>query len=371
MASTIAEIDANCLRYNLNRIKAITNHKSKILAMVKANAYGHSMLDVARIFRQENVEYLGVAVVKEARELRNHGDTGKILVVVSPEPDDADFFIDNNVETAFSSFKILKCFAKRAAERNTTITGHLYIDTGMHRDGISYQRALEFMEFVKEHPQIKIVGLMSHLSTADMPELNFANEQLSIFENTRKLLAEHGFTFQYYHIANSSAILNYPNSHYNLVRPGISLYGHMPTAEMARRMQLKPAMRWKSKVMLIKDVKRGGTVGYGMTYIASQDTKVAVIPIGYADGLPRSLSNNFQCLINGKRYNNVGSICMDEFMVDVGNNFDINICDEVVILGKQGDNEILPYELASKINSIPYEITSCVSGRVKKILINE
>jgi alanine racemase len=212
---------------------------------------------------------------------------------------------------------------------------------------------------------------MSHLATADMPELDFAQKQIEIFEQTRKLLAENNFTFQYYHLANSSAILNYPISHYNLVRPGISLYGHMPTFEMAEKMQLKPALKWKSKVMLIKEVKKGGTVGYGMTYIAQKDTKVAVVPVGYADGLPRSLSNNFQCLINGKRYNNVGSVCMDEFMVDVGNDYSVNLCDEVVILGKQKNNEILPYELANKINSIPYELTSCISGRVKKIIINE
>ena len=137
MAITVAEIDANCIRHNLKIIRKLTNDKSAILAMVKANGYGHSMLDVARVFRKEKVEYLGVAIVEEARKLRENGDLGKILVMVSPEPKDADFFIDNNVETAFSSFKILEHFAKRAAERNSTITGHLYLDTGMHRDGIS------------------------------------------------------------------------------------------------------------------------------------------------------------------------------------------------------------------------------------------
>ena len=371
MAITVAEIDANCIRHNLKIIRELTNGKSSILAMVKANGYGHSMLDVARVFRKEKVEYLGVAIVEEARKLRENGDLGKILVMVSPEPKDADFFIDNNVETAFSSFKILEHFAKRAAERNSTITGHLYLDTGMHRDGISCERALEFMEFVRKNPQIQIVGLMTHLATADMPEIDFANVQISLFEKTRKMLADKGFNFKYCHVANSAGILNYPEAHYNLVRPGISLYGHMPTAEMAKQIDLKPVMRWTSKVMLIKDIKKGSTVGYGMTYIAPKDTKIAIIPVGYGDGLLRSLSNNYQCLINGKRYNNVGSICMDEFMVDLGSGEDVKLCDEVVILGQQGNEEILPYEIADKTNSIPYEITSNVSGRVKKILVNE
>ncbi len=371
MAITVAEIDANCIRHNLEIIKNLTKRNSSILAMVKANAYGHSMLDVARVFRKEEVEYLGVAVVEEAKALRANGDKGKILVMVSPEPDDADFFIDNNVETAFSSFNILRYFAQRAKERNATITGHLYIDTGMHRDGISCDRTLEFMKFVNENPQIKIVGLMTHLATADMPEINFAEKQISLFEKTRKILLENGFKFQYYHVANSAGILNYPNSHYNLVRPGISLYGYMPTAEMAKKMNLKPAMRWQSKVMLIKKISKGSTVGYGMTYIAPRDTYIAIIPVGYGDGLQRSLSNNFQCLIKGKRYNNVGSICMDEFMVDLGEETDVKLSDEIVLLGKQGSEEILPYEYSDKINSIPYEITCDVSGRVKKILINE
>ena len=369
MAITLAEVDANCLRHNLQIIRKKTNGAA-VLAMVKADGYGHSMLKVAKVFRKEKVEYLGVAVIDEAIKLRKNGDIGKILVMVSPEPTDADLFIDHNIETAFSSFQILKAFAKRASERNTIITGHLYLDTGMHRDGIACEDAIEFMQYVQKNPQIKIIGLMTHLATADMPEVDFAKRQIELFEKTREKLASSGFVFNYYHAANSSAILNYPQSHYNLVRPGISLYGYMPTEEMAIEMQLRPAMKWKSKVMLIKEVKRGGTVGYGLTYIADKDTKIAVVPIGYADGLPRSLSNNFQCLIKNKRYNSVGSVCMDEFMIDIEDS-DVKLCDEVVLLGSQGAEEILPYELATKVNSIPYEIISNVNGRVKKILVNE
>ncbi len=369
MAITVAEINANCIRHNLQQIRRQTNN-TPVLAMVKANAYGHSMVDCARVLRKQDVEYLGVAVIDEALALRQAGDIGKILVMVSPEPTDADLFINNSIETAFSSFQILKAFAKRAAERNTKIYGHLYIDTGMNRDGIPHAESLKFMQYIKDNPQIEIIGLMTHLATADMPEEDLADKQLAIFEQVKDELHKNGFHFKYYHAANSSAILNYPKAHYNLVRPGISLYGYMPNIKMAQRMDLQPAMKWKSKVMLIKDVKKGGTVGYGLKYIAPKDTRIAVIPVGYGDGIYRSLSNNFQCLINGKRFDSVGSICMDEFMVDLGN-ADVNICDEVILLGRQGDNEILPYELADKVNSIPYEITTNTFGRTKKIMINE
>lgn len=367
MAISIAEISETHLRHNLKMIQQRIGNAS-VLAMVKADSYGHGMLEIAKLYRQEKVKYLGVALITEALQLRQNGDNGKILVMVSPEPNDADLFIDFNIETAFSSFEILQAFEKRAREREEKICGHLYIDTGMHRDGVSPEDAVAFMDYIKNKPNIEIVGLMTHLATADMPEINFAAQQIERFEKVRQNLESSGYTFKHIHCANSCGILNYPNAHYTMVRPGIALYGYMPNAAMARQFNLKPALTWKSKIMLIKNVQKGDFIGYSKTYVASHDMTIAVVPAGYADGLPRNLSNRFQCLIGGKRCQSVGSVCMDEFMVDITNH-DVNIGDEVVIMGKQGEEEVSVYELAELSYSIPYERTSAIGNRIKRVMV--
>ena len=371
MAITIAEINTKNIEHNLQKIRNKTKN-NYILAIVKANAYGHGIIEVSKFLRTQNVEYLGVALIHEAVKIRQAGDNGKILVMVSPEPQDADLFIDYNIETAFSSFEILKSFEKRAIERDVIIYGHLYVDTGMHRDGMAIEDAVPFMDYVKDKPNIKITGLMTHLATADMPDIAFGNKQLERFENVRKELDSLGHKFKYIHCSNSAGVLNYPSAHYNMVRPGISIYGMMSNKKMAEEMDLKPVLSWKSKVMHCVNVPKGDYIGYSNSpaypYFAKSDMVVAVVPLGYADGLPRSLTNKFQCLINGKRFNSVGSICMDEFMVDITDS-NVKQGDEVVIIGKQGDEEITVYELAELAHSIPYERTATISDRVKRVLV--
>ena len=370
MAITIAEINTKNICHNLQMIRNKTKDKY-ILAMIKANAYGHSMIDVSKFLRTQNVEYLGVALIHEAVKIRQTGDNGKILVMVSPEPSDADLFIDYNIESAFSSFEILKAFEKRARERDVIIYGHLYVDTGMHRDGMAIEDAIPFMDYVNNNPNIKITGLMTHLATTDMPDINFGDKQIERFENVRKELDRLGYSFKYIHCSNSAGILNYPSAHYNMVRPGISIYGLMSNKKMADEMNLKPVLSWKSKVMHCVNVPKGDYIGYSNSpaypYFAKKDMVIAVVPSGYADGLPRNLTNKLQCLINGKRFNSVGSICMDEFMVDITDS-DVKQGDDVVIIGKQGDDEITVYELAKLADSIPYERTSAISDRVKRVM---
>jgi alanine racemase len=367
MAIAIAEISTENIRHNLQMIRQHT-HSANILAMVKANGYGHSMLDVSRFLRTLEVEYLGVAFIDEALKIRRAGDKGKILVCVSPEPSDVDFFIDYNIEIAFSSFDILYAFEKRATEREVIIHGHLYVDTGMHRDGMSIEDALIFMDIVNEMPYVKIVGLMTHLATADMPEIDFADKQIERFEYLKKELTSRGFSFKYIHAANSSAVANYPQSHNNLVRPGIAIYGCMPNEMLAHKLNLKPVLTLKSKIMHILFVPQGDCIGYSNKYVAPRDMQIAVVPVGYADGIPRNLTNRFQCLIKGRRFGSVGSICMDEFMVDITDS-DVKQGDEVVIIGRQGDEEISIYELATLSYSIPYERTAAISDRVKRVII--
>jgi alanine racemase len=366
MRYTVAELDESNLRHNISQIKKFAPNSS-IVAMVKANAYGHGIEHCAKILREEGVEYLGFAFVDEAIEVRQMGDNGKMIVLVSAQEDEIDKYLDYNIETTFSSFDIARLFAERAKVRNHTVFAHLFVDTGMHRDGVAPGEALKFIEKVEKLGNIQIIGICSHLSTADSDDLGFAWEQMELFNRTVEHIESKGYKFKYKHLSNSAGLVNIPCKACNLVRPGISLYGLMSTQELAQKMGLKPVLSLKSRVQLIKPVKKGETVGYSLKYIAEKDTNVAVVPIGYGDGLLRNLSNKMQCLINGKRYNQIGTICMDECMFDIGND-DIRQLDEVVLIGKQGSEEITVYEIAEIAGTISYEVTTLITKRVPRII---
>ncbi len=366
MRYTVAELDESNLHHNISQIKKFAPNSS-IVAMVKANAYGHGIEYYAKILRNEGIEYLGFAFVDEAIEVRNLGDSGKMIVLVSAQEDEIDKYLEFNIETTFSSFDIARLFSEKAKAQSKTVFAHLFVDTGMHRDGVAPEQALKFIEKAEEFGNIKIIGICSHLSTADSDDLGFALEQMELFNRTIEYIESKGYKFKYKHLSNSAGLVNIPCKACNLVRPGISLHGLMSTPELAKKMDLRPVLSWKSKVQLIKPVKKGETVGYSLKYIAEKDTNVAVVPIGYGDGLLRNLSNRMQCLINGKRYNQIGTICMDECMFDIGND-NVGVLDEVVLIGKQGSEEISVYEIAELAGTITYEVTTLITKRVPRII---
>lgn len=367
MRLTRVEISESNLRFNIQKIKSLSTN-SKITAMVKANAYGHGLRLYIPILRSASIEYLGFAFLDEAIEARDCGDKGNVMVLVSASENEAEAFLDFNLETVFSSVDILKVFNEKAKVRGMVTNAHLFIDTGMHRDGVSPDKALDFMKVASQMSNVNIIGICSHLSTSDSEDLTFAHKQLSLFNQTVNKLENEGFTFKYRHISNSAGLLNVPCSECNLVRPGISFHGLMGDQSLAKRMSLRPTLEWKSKVQLIQSVNRGESVGYSLKWIADKDTNVAVIPIGYGDGLLRTLTNRMKVLINGKFYPQVGTICMDEMMVDIGND-NVSIYDEVVIIGKQGTNEITIYDHAEMAGTISYEISSLITSRVPRILV--
>lgn len=367
MRFTVAQINSSNLRHNISQIKKFAPN-SLIVAMVKANAYGHGIEHYWKILRQEGIEYLGFAFIDEALQVRSLGDTGKMIVLVSAQEDEIEKYIEYNVETTFSSLDIARLFSEKAKKLGRKVKAHLFIDTGMHRDGVSPTEALQFIEKATELPNIEIIGICSHLSTADSDDLNFAYEQMELFNKTIEQIEQKGYYFKYKHLSNSAGLVNIPCKACNLVRPGISLHGIMSTPELAEKMSLRPVLSLKSRVQLVKPLNKGETVGYSLKYIADRDTNVAVVPIGYGDGLLRTLTNKMQCLINGKRYNQIGTICMDECMFDIG--FDnVKPMDEVVIIGRQGDQEITVYELANLAGTITYEITTLITNRVPRLLV--
>jgi len=366
MRFTVAELSESNLRHNVSQIKKFAPNSS-IVAMVKANAYGHGIEKYWRILRSEYVEYLGFAFVDEALEVRQMGDDGKMMVLVNAQEDEIEKYIEYNIEPTISSFEILHLFSEKARQANKTVKAHLFIDTGMHRDGIHPVDTLKFTSVAQNLPNLELIGICSHLSTAD-DDIDFAREQMELFIKTIKKIEETGFKFKYKHLSNSAGLVNIPCKECNLVRPGISLHGIMSSNELAEKMYLKPVLSLKSRVQLVKQVNKGETVGYSKKFIADKDTNVAVVPIGYGDGLFRSLTNRMQCLINGKRYKQIGTICMDECMFDIGNDY-VKIGDEVVIIGKQGNDEITVYELSNLAGTIPYEITTLITQRVPRLLV--
>ncbi len=367
MRLTIAEISVSRIRHNINQIKKFARSAS-IVAMIKANAYGHGVGIYTKIAREEGIEYLGFAFIEEAIEVRNFGDNGKIIVLVSADANDINLYFDYSIETCFSSIEILRKFGEEAGARRQIIHGHLFVDTGMHRDGLNPSDCLEFMKIAAEYPYLEIVGICSHLSTADEPDSAFGQNQMDTFSHTIEELELNNFHIKYKHILNSAGLANYNCEECNMVRPGISLHGIMGDKPHADKMNLLPTLSLKSKVILTKPLLTGNSVGYSMKFIAEKDTHVAVVPIGYGDGILRSLTNKMQCLINGKRYNQIGSICMDEAMFDIGSD-NVKVGDEVVIIGTQGNDEITVYELADLIGTIPYEVTTLITGRVPRVAV--
>ncbi|MEI6090679.1 MAG: alanine racemase [bacterium] len=368
MRATRAYINLKNLEDNIEAIRKEIP-ESEILTVIKANAYGHGAVEIARALRRININYIGVAFPEEGAALRESGDLGEIVCIVPCRKDDVSILLNYNIQTAIFDIDILKYYSNYAIANGKVITAHLFINTGMNRDGIRWDKAVEFMELAKSHKGVKIIGLMTHYATSDFRERSFALGQLKDFNTAYEELKKAGFRFQFVHSANSGAIANLPESYYNMIRMGISVYGLMPEEELLDQIPLKPVLELKSEVLAIQEVKSGETVGYSFQYFARNDTRIAIVPIGYGDGYRRSLGNKAQCLINGKRYSVVGSVCMDQIFVEIFQD-KIKVGDEVVLIGKQGNEFISVYELANFAGTIPYEITTGISSRVPRIIVD-
>ncbi len=379
MRRTIAEINVRNLIHNIKQIRNKAQ-RAEILGIVKANAYGHGAVEIANILRNEGVNYLGIAYPEEGVELRQNGDEGEIIVVVPDSKHEADTIAEYNMQTVVASLDILSTLSDAAIRHNKIIKTHLFIDTGMRRDGIRPKDAVGFMKRSRKLKGIEMVGILTHLGFAESEDPEYYSYQLRAFNKCLAELKSAGFEFQIIHAANSAGISNIPNAVYNMVRPGFAMYGCMPVEKLAIEMNLKPVLSLKTEVLFIKNVFEGDSVGYGHNWTAAAKTRIAILPLGYGDGYQVALSNKAQCLINGKRYNIIGSICMDQCMVEIGVGEDadnmsdnIKVGDEVVIIGSQGGHSggdsITVYELAEKAGTIPYEITTGILKRVPRVLV--
>lgn len=364
MRPTRIEISRHSLEQNAAYFRSIAPGK-KIIAVVKANAYGHGMELVASVL-EPVVDAFGVAFAEEGAALRSIGVTKPILVLMTPTASDVDAIIEYDLDVVACTLDVMECLDIVAARFRRRVRCHLYVDTGMHRDGVSPEEVPAFVEACARLEHVELVGLCTHFARSDDRDCQMTTRQNQLFAGVLDELQKKGYHFRWIHAANTGAALQHPATHYSALRIGIGLYGIAPGQTSAPRLQ--PVLRLVTKVTALRSVRAGETVSYGTYYTATRDTTVATIPIGYGDGYVRMLTGSAECLIGGKRYPIVGAICMDECMVDVGSD-PIALGDEVVLIGQQGNQCITACEIADRLGTIPYEVTTLLGIRPERILV--
>ena len=358
-SKTIAEIDLDALSYNFRIVKRKTGNKA-VIAVVKANAYGHGAVNVSKHLLKEGAAMLGVAFTSEAIELREAGIRAPIIIFF--DRDNIGAWIKYNLTPTVFDLATAKKISAEAQKHNRCVSVHVKVDTGMGRIGFDIGNAPDSIEKIASLKNIRLEGIMSHFSDADLKDKSFATKQLKSFTGLILSLKEKDIPFKFCHIANSAAVQLIPESHLNMVRPGIMLYGYGYSGVD----NLKPVLSLKSRILFLKKVPRGTPISYGRTFITKRESIVATIPVGYADGYSRKLSNCGEVLINGKRAPVAGRVCMDTFMVDVTNIPSVKNNDEVVLIGKQGKEKITAQDIAGMIGTIPYEVITTIGQRVKR-----
>jgi alanine racemase len=367
MRPTVVEVSLERLAENFRAIQAAVA-PAATMPIVKANAYGHGLVPVARHLVALGARSLGVAFLEEAVALREAGVTVPILVMGGIFGDQIPVFLRHGLTLTASSVDKLRQIDQAARELGVTAKVHLKIDTGMERIGVHYYSAPGLLERAAECRHCVVEGIYSHFANADAADLTSARLQLARFLDVLAWYDRQGVAPPVRHIANSGAILQLPESRLDLVRPGILLYGVYPSAEVARTIAVRPALAWKSRVVYFKVVKPGHPVSYGSTWQADHPVRVVTVPVGYGDGYFRALSNVARVLIRGKRYPVVGRVCMDQIMVNIEWDTAYN-GDEVVLIGADGREVVTCEDLAAWAGTIPYEVLTNINTRVPRVYV--
>lgn len=377
-----AEIDLACIDHNIKEIQRLVG-STPIIGIVKADGYGHGAVEVSKVLLKNGVTSLGVATLDEALELRD-ALIEVPIVILGPAPTEAAATIINYgltpVITTLRDAEALSAEAGRLAGSDEKASSGsakplevlIALETGMGRVGF-YPNEESLRDIVKINslPNIKIKGLFSHFATADEKDKTYSRQQIAAFEHLTEVLGQMGIPIGFRTHANSAAIMELPESHYDAVRPGIILYGCYPSNEVDKSIiNLKPAMSLKANISFLKTVPSGTSISYGRKFTTEKESLIATLPLGYADGYPRFLSGKGRVLVKGQFAPLVGNICMDQCMVDVSHIPDVKIGDEVVLIGRQGDKEILADEVAEKTGTINYEIVCRIGKRVKRVYVN-
>jgi len=367
---TYLEVDLLHLKQNLENIKAYVK-PAKVMAVLKANAYGHGVDGVAP-FLAPFADYIGLALVEEGIHLRKLGIHNPILILGGSLPYQVPLFIKNDLILAASTPELLETADNLAHLARKKLKVHLKIDTGMERIGVHDYEAEPFLEKSLSCSHLEIEGIFSHFANSEVPNLIHAKLQLERFEEVLYFYEKRSIPHPpIRHMANSGAILQFPESHYDMVRPGVMLYGVYPGREVKRTIEVKPALTWHSKVAYSKITNPGRPVSYGSLWQSDRPTRVLTIPCGYADGYFRTMTNKAEVIVNGKKYPQVGRICMDQFMVNLSED-EAQVGDEVILLGEaEAGERITPEELAEWAGTNEYEVMTNISARVPRVFVQE
>lgn len=362
---TRVEINLKILAENFKKIKAHVG-SAKVMPVLKANAYGHGLIRVAKLMQNLNADCLGVAVLEEGILLRKEGITIPILVLGGIWGNQIPHFIENDLSITASSIEKLSQIESISSQMKKRAKVHLKIDTGMERIGVHHYNAEKLLLASLNCKNIDVEGIYSHFASSDSSDLSFAKLQIERFNEALSFYEKHSLPLPLKHISNSGAILQMPEANFDMVRPGIMLYGVYPSDEVKKSVEVKPALSWKSLVVYFKIINSGSTVGYGMKWRADHDVRAVTVPLGYGDGYLRSMSHKAEVLIRGKRFPVVGVISMDQLVVNIENDSAYN-GDEVILIGNDGTNSISVEELAAWAGTIPYEILTNINTRVPRI----
>ncbi len=366
-----AEIDLDAIAHNFRIVKRITDNR-QVIAVVKADAYGHGAVDVSRTLVKEGASYLAVAYTAEAVELRRAGIEAPIIVLF--DKSDIQSYFEYNLIPVVHDVQTILRFSEEARKRGRCISMHVKVDTGMGRLGFNSEGIAEEIADITRMGYIEVTGLMSHFSEADLSDRSYANIQLERFNNIRDALVKKGIKPSMCHMANSAATLSFEDAYLDGVRPGLMLYGYSPFEGQGSKVEekgsgLRPAMKVKTEILSLRRLKKGTPVSYGRTFITARESLIAVLPVGYADGYSRAFSNNSEVIVRGRRVPVIGRVCMDLTMVDVTDVGGVDVGDEVILLGVQGDEAITASELASSAGTISYEVLTSLGSKSRRVYV--
>jgi alanine racemase len=363
---TWIEVDKSAIANNVREIKNIVGPDVSLMAVVKANAFGHGAVAVSSTALLNGANYLGVASVNEAAELRDAAIDAPILVLGYTPPWATPQVVRYDLTIALYDLEVARTFDMAARQMNTTLKVHIKVDTGMARLGLLPEQVTPFFRSLRNLKNLDVEGIFTHFSSADSDE-DYTHDQLRIFQETINPLKAAGYQFKYIHTGNTVATIKYPETHFNMVRVGIGLYGLNPAEDAQLPETFQPAMTWKTTIAQVKTLPVGNYVGYNNTYRTERTEQIAVIPVGYADGFRRGPRNWGEVLVNGQRAPLVGRVSMDQTMINVTDIPGVLIGDEVVLIGKQGDDQITAEDVAKQLGTSSYEVVSTILARVPRV----
>lgn len=369
-----AKIDLDAIAYNMEQMKQNIRPETKVMAVIKADGYGHGAVQIAEMMERWNYIWgFAVATLDEAVVLRTEGIQKPILVLGCVFPDQYMEMLKHEIRMNIYTEEMAESISRMAAREGKTAYMHIKLDTGMSRLGFGInEQSAETIKRISKMPNVNMEGIFTHFTKADEKDKSFTKKQIQEFVWMAERLKEKNVRFTYEHCSNSAGIIDVPEANFDIVRAGISTYGLYPSEEVDKtNVKLKPALALKSHVAFVKEIERGTPVSYGGTFVAKEKMKIATIPVGYADGYPRSLSNKGYVLIRGKKAPILGRVCMDQFMVDVTQIEGVSFGDKVTMIGKDG-NEILPVEVLSELSGrFNYEFVCDLGKRIPRVYVRD